>query len=451
MPQLTRRLLYVILLVLAVAAISYAVLKQQSTGRVRLELFHIWSGLRLNHVTDALNAFSQTHPEIEVHSNTVNTAWARPYLMDASKNGYLTDVVMVNAGWVNDINSAQTMMDLKPFLDADNINIDNLIPENELESGRSGNAIYLLPFSARSTSALLYINENLTAKAGLAGEALELKTWDQFIEVSKRLVEKLNAPGELETIAWNPLLDRGIPTVALLGKSLGADTQSADGRFAMLDSLEMEPAWQAIDRYVTEVYGSRGGFRALLEWRNRYGGFASNTAFLPFAHGRCAFSIGGLWAFGIHAKITPKLAQAVRPIPGINDRIPLFRSNTWLLGISKNTPNPQAAWKLLRFLTLEEEGNRKLNLAFGLIPAVTKYQDPEPYLKLYGPRWNQVIPYQSNQNTPVVEFNADYIEPINISLLTNRAIGLPLDEVIGRMQAEMQGYIEASQPQEARR
>ncbi len=442
MPTLIRRIA-IALLLCAITALGFWLFKRPSGEKNRIDFFHVWSGLRTAHADDALDRFLAANPDIEIHRHAVNPSWAKPYILDAARKGYLTDVVMINAAWAKEIDPDNTLLDLTPFLEAEDIELQKMIPPAEVVEGMINNRSHLIPFSAQSVSSLLFINEKLTAQAGISDDALNIKTWDQFIDLSKILVEKLNPPGELETIAWNPLLDRGIPTIALLAKSLGLETQTADGRFALLDTAEMYPAWVAVDRYITEVYGSRGGAHALLRWRNRYGGFSTNSAFLPFAHSRCAFSISGLWAFGIHARITPNLAQSVRPVPGLHKPIPLFRSHSWQIGISKTSTNPEAAWKLLRFLTLEEDGNRNLNIAFGLIPAISAYQNPEPYLKLYGPRWKQLLPYIEHSPASVADFNADYIEPIALSFLTLRASGLSLEQTITKLQSEMQSYLEA--------
>ncbi len=440
-PTLRRSAL--ILGICTVLAAGIWLLNKPGQSRASIVFFHVWSGWKEVPAEKALAEFAQKNPDIEIQSQVVNPLWANPYLFDAARNGYLPDVLTLRTSWQDNLDPEKNLLDLTPYINADNIDLETLISKEELDGTKINNKLYLIPFSARSTSALLYINETLATQAGLNAEALGLKTWDEFIALSKILVDRLNPPGQLEIVAWNPLLERGIPTFAILAQSLGIETQSADGTQALIGQPTMFPVWQAIDRYITEVYGSRGGARALLLWRNRYGGFATSSAYLPFAHGRCVFSISGSWAFGNHASASPQLQQAVRPVPGFSRPIPLYRSHAWRIGISKKTTNPHAAWRLLRFLTLEQAGNQRLNLEYALQPAITKYQSSEHLTRLFGQRWQEIAPYLKNQNAPTIDFKADYISPLYLTFITQRASGQSLEKTVARLQSEMQGYLQA--------
>lgn len=409
--------------------------------RTKLEFLHSWTSLHAPLAQKILARFTSQHPRIELQTIAVHSQWSKNYLLESLHNGSLPDIFVLSSGFINELDPAQNLAALDQLAQADGVDLNALLPARELAGFRIDGHVRALPFTARSTAAMLVINLDLVERAGLATPALRIRNWAEFTAVSRQLVDALNPPGELHIVAWNPLLDRGVPALAALSYG-DAAIMTPDGRTSLLDQPAMRPSWEAIEYYLHEVYNRHGGIKALIKWRHEHGGFASHTAQAPLAQGLAVFNFAGLWGIGAHQKANPAVRLAARPFPGLHGPVVLPAGNVACISINRHCPDPAAAWQLVRYLTLTAEGNGELNLAAGTLCALPALNDLAAYRRKYGPVWEDVAPISTDVPSGRLLFDADSIERLTLDYLRLSAADTPLAETIRQVHRNYQAVLD---------
>lgn len=439
-PLSRRPWLWLAVLVL-IALVGAAYLWLRPPARTRLEFRHHWTGGNSALAAGILKNFAATHPEIDLQPIAVHNHWAKQYLVESMQNRTLPDVFTMSTALVAMVNQDDHLLPLEPLARATGDDLTRLFPARELDGLSTGGALRALPLSGRFSGATLLINLDVVDQAGLTTPILRVRTWGEFTELSRQLVAALNPPGELQIAAWNPLFDRGYPMVAALcyGRT---PIISADGRTSLLDRPEVLPAWQAIEHYFHEVYGAHGGAAALIQWRHRHGGFALGTMHVPFAQGKVAFNFAGLPAIAAHRKINPEARIASRLIPGLAGPVLLPGRPVSAVGISRQSPNPAAAWQLVRYLTLTAEGNQAINLAGGTPSAIPALTDTAEYQRRHGAAWTEAFATTEHLPPEQILFEAEWNDQFNLEYLSRRATGEPLDRTIQHLHQMLQTWLD---------
>lgn len=429
-----------ILAVLTLFALAYGYGRQPA--RTRLEFRHHWTGTYANLASDSLQRFAATHPHIDLQPLAVHNHWSKQYLLESVQNNSLPDVITMSSGLVDLINhDADLLLPLEPLARSTGDDLARLLPARELIGLSPRGELRALPLSARFSAATMLINLDVVEQAGLSIPAQRIRTWAEFTDLSRQLVDALNPPGQLNIVAWHPLFDRGYPMVGVL--SYGhTPIISADGRTSLLDRPEVRAVWLEIERYLRTVYDSHGGIAALLQWRQRNGGFSVTTTHTPFAHGRVAFNFGGLQAIAAQQKLNPALRVISHPIPGLNGPILLPVRSVGCIGISRQCRDPAAAWQLVRYLALTREGNSPVNFANGTLSAVPELNDLAAYQKSYGPAWTEAQALTEHLPSGQITLEVQWLDEFNLDFLSHRATDEPLDRTIQRMHLALQTWLD---------
>jgi multiple sugar transport system substrate-binding protein len=143
---------------------------------------------------------------------------------------------------------------------------------------------------------------------------------------------------------------------------------SADGRSSVVGS---DPGWQELLRWQKELvdwygYDNLEKFRASLGQE-----FSADNA---FHKGQLAMNFDGEYRIAFLKAQTPGLEYGTAPFPvpdGLQDRYGAAYVTGNIMGISKGAKNPEAAWALIKYLTLDTGAMVKLANGLKNVPTTT--------------------------------------------------------------------------------
>jgi multiple sugar transport system permease protein len=356
------------------------------------------------------HAKDPSHPQYRVVSgqNASRDMTSDPtrFLLSVA-GGMPPDVIYFDRFAVAEWASRGAFLNLDPYLerergasDGDVVRRDDYYSQtwNEVvyrdpRTGKTGT--YGVP-DAFESRALIY-NKDLLRKAGYVdahGEVRPPKTWDDLQEMAVRLTE-WDDKGRITRLGFAPFSGQAV--LYQYGWQNGGDILSADGRTVTIDSPEFI---EALD-WTTKIYDSIGGVREVKAFES-----TGQTADLdPFIAGRVAIKFEGFWTtqyalaeygdrvdYGVAAPPMPAGALAA-------GRRPLGWLGGWCYAIPATARQPEAAWKLIRFLTsprvrrMMTEGNLRVSQSLGrpFVPAQSahrlineenfrKYVESDPFL-----------------------------------------------------------------------
>jgi ABC-type glycerol-3-phosphate transport system substrate-binding protein len=295
-------------------------------------------------------------PDVELGIGTVSTDNLREKLAGATTRGALPDIFLINTSWMRELGSAATLADLGALCAADTVSPGDLLVTHDHQRCQIDGRLLSLPaVSARATS-MLFVNNELLGRFGLHHGG-RFANWTEFTKASKAWVTRANGGSRLECIAIDPFLGPGMVVHTSLALGIGAANVSPDGRRSQLDSPGALRVARALDAYVEEVYGRFGGYRALQEFRFRFGGQHRQPTFYALPYERSFANItaaGTIGVYGIRG-IEPQ-ALSIQPVPGLDRLHGGILSHGWAYAINRLTPNLEDAWRVVRFLTLDEAG-----------------------------------------------------------------------------------------------
>ncbi|MEW5866489.1 MAG: sugar ABC transporter substrate-binding protein [Bacillota bacterium] len=325
------------------------------------------SGHKIN--LELFKAFEEKYPNLEVEAiNIPEKYWDKLLTMFAG--GTAPDVVYMNYMNLAGFADKGVLEDLMPWIEkSPDFNLPDFFP-SLIKQVRYKGRLYELPKDF--TTSVLYYNKDMFKEAGIKFPDASW-TWDDFRNAAKALTKDKDGDGRIDQYGWDGLYDTSLNTCWIWQN--GGEIIDSDGR-AVLDSPQNIEAYQFVADLILKdkVAPDEATFSQL-------GGASS-----MFASGRLAMRIVGRWE-------TPTLAA----VKGINwDVAPLphkkARGDTMFIGgwsINSKSPNKEAAWKLVQYLTGTE--GQKLNAKLGLaIPSRKSIASTPVFLE-------SILPPASNQ------------------------------------------------------
>lgn len=405
-----------------------AALTLSAGAQVRLELLHAWTSFREPMVNQMLDDFMAEYPHIVVEPRLVPNADLNEQFTLAYAAGMPPDVVMVNTKNLMALSAQGVFLDLTEFIERDGIDWDIWIP-SELQLGQLNGATYGLPIRTGGEAGnVLYYNKQMFAEAGLDPERAP-ETWNELLDFSKRLIRYAG-----ENIVVNPIND--ITQNATVQPTLnwiysgGAEFLSSDLRTVTFDSPEAAEAMNFVQQFRTEVY------------RNPDDGKMGNA---DFYNGRSAMFLWGSEGFSFVWDQDPNFPLGAGPRPK-HENSPYVGANsgTWHYAIPVSVADPEAAWELLKWLTIREEsagwfirmqGRASPIRAFNMHP---EYFEVNPLTPVLGQVLEQVAP------VPILPIHDDIAVPMRDAfravLRGETPAGPALAEAAARAQAMLDQY-----------
>ena len=181
---LSLALLLALSLPVAAEGLNVGTYDPASAGTVELG-FAWWGNQVRDEVTkNAADFFTENYPNITFNLNAQSWANYWSLMSTYSANNDLPDVMQQDYAYIEQWVEAGDLLDLTPYVESGALDLSTM-PQNLIDTGKVGDGLYAV-CCAVNAPAMLY-NKTLTDSLGI--EVPMNITWDQYVEISKKIYE----------------------------------------------------------------------------------------------------------------------------------------------------------------------------------------------------------------------------------------------------------------------
>jgi multiple sugar transport system substrate-binding protein len=282
-------------------------------------------------------------------------------LITAVRGGAGPDVVSVDSAWNATLGAAQILTDISDRFTPIS---DQFFP-GPVGTGQYLGKQYAAPWYTNNVA--LFYNKKLFAAAGVDGPPA---TWDELVEKGKALTTgdhfgiMLGGGGFGSFEFWPFAWQNGATLISDDG------TQAEFGSAAGLEAWQYYSGLYLTDKIVPEDIKSAGE-----SW---------DQVFAPFIQERTAMVMSGDWAISAIKEGNPDLDFAVAPLPKGKEAATVIGG--YNLGIPATSPNVDAAWAFIEWLTAAEQesilqGYNRIQARADILD--TEYAKKDPLLQVF--------------------------------------------------------------------
>ena len=320
-----------------------------------------------------VDKFNQQHSDIKFKiieapsdSNQVEDLYTASFLLGNSPYDVVyMDIVwtpkFAAAGWLRDLSDRLSPEDAAEYLDGD------------IAGGMYQDKLYRLPF--RSDAGMLYYRQDLLTQAGYEPP----ETFEQLIDISQDLQQQ----GLVDWgYVWQGKQYEGLAAMFVeILQGNGAFWVDPDTLEVGLDRPEAIAAVEFLQKAIATQVSPPGVTTYAEEETRRL-----------FQNGKAAFLRNWPYVYSLAADSAIAGKYNIKPMVhavGENSGATL---GGWGLGIATSTKHPDAAWKVIEFLS-SENSQREFILQTGFVPSrTTLFNDPEIVAKYsYYPKLLEVV------------------------------------------------------------
>jgi len=317
----------------------------QDKTPVTITLWHPWTGDEKKLFEKALKGFSTQYPWITLKlvgfpdSDTFDQA-----VIKAIKGGNAPDAVLsFGPDYVGQYCSSGLWKDLKPYMDADGVSIDDFAAAAITYTNFDDKQCAL---PSLTDSYGLYYNTDMFAKAGIASPP---KTLDELAEDAKKLTVK-NPDGSVKVAGFVPLQNWEQLGISDIARSYGGEMLDDSGQ----PIVNSDPAWEKAFTWQKDLIDFYG-------YENITKFYAANvdaefSASNAFENGKVAMMWDGEWRTAFIKREHPELKYATAPFPTGPDNTDQYgagRVGGTIVGIPENSPHPDQAWLVVKYLSTD--------------------------------------------------------------------------------------------------
>ncbi len=244
---------------------------------------------------------------------------------------------------------------------------------------------YQIPW--KQNPVMIFYNKDLFEKAGIDAENPPLKTYDEFLATSKKLVSS----GVVDAAIWpapsSEFFQSWFDFYPLYAAQSGGKQIIEDGKSTFNDEAGLE-VWN----FWSQMYADGSSLK------EKYNGDA-------FADGKSAMSVVGPWAIAAYGD---NVNWGVVPVPtkdGLEPEEVYSFSDAKNIGLYSACENQQTAWDVLEFATGEEQDGQLLELT-GQMPirqdlatTYSAYFDEHPEYTLFADQAARTVDVPSVPNS----------------------------------------------------
>lgn len=301
-------------------------------------------------VQQGLNDFMKQYPNIKVTWSPIPQDYQTKMRANVA-SGAVPDVFYLSPDMPQEYISAGKLLDLSPYMARDHVAASSYYPSLMQPFDCSSGAIYGIP---KDWNALgLFYNKTMFQQAGLSDPATW--TWTDLQNAAQKLTS-----GKVHGIA----LPADASRFGAFLYANGGQMLSANGKSAAFDS----PAGVAAGQFYTSFELNHTGVMPAdvgASWDGE-----------AFGKGLVGMTFEGGWMIPYMTQTFPNINYGIAPLPksptGANDN--LVYTNAW--GASANTKHPDAAWKLIQFMTGANYQKQVLDDGFALPSIQSLSTDP---------------------------------------------------------------------------
>ncbi|MDQ1625075.1 MAG: multiple sugar transport system substrate-binding protein [Actinomycetota bacterium] len=248
---------------------------------------------------------------------------------------YSTDIV-------GNFCSTGAWQDLEPLIKRDKVAMDSLLPIVRSYTEYNGKRCSM-PMLADTYG--LYYNKKMLAAAGYTSPP---KTLSEFDAMVVKLTKK-NKDGSINIAGFVPLLDFYENSAAHLAPSWNATWLTKDGK----SNIGSDPAWKAMLEWQKSL-ADKIGAKELQKFNAKKGEeFSADNA---FQKEKVAMMVDGEYRIAFIKDQAPGVDFGTAPFPVPDDQAARYGAGYVtgnIMGISKGSKNPETAWALIKYLTLD--------------------------------------------------------------------------------------------------
>lgn len=322
---------------LLVVLLSISVLTTVASAKVKLQ-FMGWeaSPLETQSVMQGLELFMKENPDIEVEYIAGRWAEHHTKLLTMMAGGAAPDVFFMGAEpYYRDFQKRGVLYDITSFFDSE-FDLDEFIPLDQEKMLIDG---HVYGISSCIVSPVLYYNVTMFDDAGLPyppNNPDEAWTWDEFVSIAKKLtIEKGSRTVQFGAYGfesyWYPMI----------WSNNGAIFTDDYSRCVLADDANAKEALQKMLDLRT-VHG--------VSPDSSYMENIGMSAAQMLQTGRVAMLVDGSWALQELSQMD--FPVGVAPLPKL--KVPATSGTAHLHSIWKGTKHPEAAWRLVKFLSSKE-------------------------------------------------------------------------------------------------
>jgi multiple sugar transport system substrate-binding protein len=328
---MARRFWGVVICLLALCAFVLAGIV--SAEPVQVTVAHWWG----NQFDPVFEAFQQEHPEIQL------VVEARPYsgyhdkLLLESASGVGPEIYFVDAYFFGQFFRQGAFRDLTDYITRDNLDLSKFAGSPALEMGYEGK-IYAFPMWFPDNQNV-YVNKELAEEAGVVipewgTPQFDTWRWDDFRRAAKKLT-RVGADNQVSQWGIENLGGGFVPANFFVWQNGGELFREINHINETETLIDREPAIEAFD------------FLASLILEDRVAPLPSQgPGAATWLSGKAGFYLG--WNTLYWYEQAP-FEWTLIPIPWQTRRVTKVGGNSWAM--NKNTPNDEAAWVVLKWLT----------------------------------------------------------------------------------------------------
>lgn len=319
----------------------------------------VWSNFadrELEALQQVLDRFHQKHPDI-----TIDLAGNQDddKITQAIRGGIPPDVALASTpDNVGQYCSSGAWQDLGPYLKRDNVDLGQ-IPKAVRDYTQYQGTRCAMPLLTDTYG--LYYNKDLFAKAGLRRPP---KTMSELAGYAKKLTER-NPDGSIKVAGFVPQMFFYQNHPPVWAPLWGARWLDGNGN----STLATDPGWRKMFRWQKELVDFYG-WEDLQRFTSRQGLYSA--ADQAFHTGEVAMAFDGEYRTAFIEDQAPGLNYGTAPAPVSDDRAHTYGAGYvtgTVIGIPRGTEHPDAAWKVLKYLTTDTDALVRLANTFGNVPS----------------------------------------------------------------------------------
>ena len=311
-----------------------------------LTYWHHWGGNRIPLQEHQVAAFEDAHPGICV--DNVFLPWDNRLqnLLAAIAAGNPPDVTMFGRQDLPFFAATESIIPLDDYMAADGVD-PAIFHASEFAGTQFNGKTWLLPLPGGGAYNIVWYNTDHFAEAGIESFP---ETWDEMLEAAETL--RVGDGEFLERMGLNAQSTSGAGAFLTWYNANGGDWITPDLRTITINNEAGAQALEFMQAMAEINYG--------IEEVNAFWEMAGEFDQGPLIQGLVSMEINGSWTlFQVEAH-AENLNYDVAPIPigpnGSADRRGSAHGG-WGYMVPKNAAHPDEAWKLVKWLTTEAEGD----------------------------------------------------------------------------------------------
>jgi len=298
---------------------------------------------------EAIAKFERLNPDIKVKTEPIALGQRDVKYTTAIRGGKGPDVFALDANPVKQYIKEDWVKDLTPFIEKKGGNkwLADFYPVSLMPVTENGKT-YGVPKNV--VAMVLVYNSEIFKKAGIQSPP---KTWKEFREVAKKLTIDTDGDGKIDQWGATLVLAKACFDLrfSVVLRGHGGDFLTADWKHSNLNSPEAKEAFNMVTDMILKDKSMPPGVSQV----------DCNGARRLMAHKKVGMIFGTMWTITEVAGMNPDLhgwkVLEMAPVPQQEGSQSKIRSTLYQksLFMNPNTKNPEAAWKLIQFLTEKKQ------------------------------------------------------------------------------------------------